>query len=97
MTQTTATLLDKPLSILTAVAEVMDAAEEVFQVTLNTMDLIEASNKSMTGKEKLDWVLAFVRDFAFKLGLDWTGLLAKVERFITAAKNIYNIARALKK
>lgn len=65
---------------------------DVYIATAKAMDVIQV--KEITGREKLDWVIAFIKSTIIEVAENWQFWSEKLIRFISSIKTIYNIVRA---
>ena len=58
------------------------------------MDAIEAKG-SLKGKDKKEWVLAFIKNFVYELGENWEKYFTLISEFIDKIKKMYNTIKDL--
>lgn len=68
------------------------AGYDIYIATAKAMDAIQV--KEITGREKLDWVIAFIKSTIIEVAENWQFWSEKLIRFISSIKTIYNIVRA---
>ena len=67
------------------------AGYDIYIATAKAMDAIQV--KEITGREKLDWVIAFIKSTIIEVAENWQFWSEKLIRFISSIKTIYNIVR----
>lgn len=68
------------------------AGYDIYIATAKAMDAIQV--EEITGREKLDWVIAFIKSTIVEVAENWQFWSEKLIRFISSIKTIYNIVRA---
>lgn len=69
--------------------DLIDTGRELFELSLKFMDAVETVGK-LKGAEKLEWVLAKVREYAQG---DWNVWKERLTKFINTAKTVWNLAK----
>lgn len=83
------------MKIETVAINVLDAAAagyEIYLATSKAMDSIEEKS-GLSGKSKLDWVLAFIKGTIEEVANNWQYWSELLIRFISSIKTIYNIVK----
>lgn len=68
------------------------AGYDIYIATAKAMDAIQV--KEITGREKLDWVISFIKSTIMEVAENWQFWSEKLIRFISSIKTIYNIMSA---
>ena len=81
-------------TVASGIIELIGTGKEVYEVTVNAMDAIEAKGV-IKGSDKKEWVLAFVKSFVLELGQNWDKYVQLISDFIDHIKTVYNTIRHL--
>ncbi|QHJ79184.1 MAG: hypothetical protein [Caudoviricetes sp.] len=81
-------------TVAKGIIDLIDVGQEIYEAAANAMDAIEAKGK-LQGKDKKDWVLAFVKGTVLELSLNWGDWVELVSNFIDKLKSAYNAVRDL--
>lgn len=65
---------------------------EIYLATAKAMDSIEEKS-GLSGKSKLDWVLAFIKGSIDEVASNWQYWSELLIKFISSIKTIYNIVK----
>ena len=65
---------------------------EIYLATAKAMDSIEEKS-GLSGKSKLDWVLAFIKGSIDEVATNWQYWSELLIKFISSIKTIYNIVK----
>ena len=81
-------------TVASGIIELIGTGKEVYEVTVNAMDAIEAKGV-VKGSDKKEWVLAFVKSVVLDLGQNWEKYAQLISDFIDHIKTVYNTIRHL--
>ena len=70
----------------------IQAGYEIYKATAAAMDSIE-EDANMSGKSKLDWVLAYIKGTFEEVAENWVYWSELLIKFINSIKTLYNLAR----
>lgn len=71
----------------------IQAGYEIYKATAAAMDSIE-EDANMSGKSKLDWVLAFIKGTIEEVATNWQYWAELLIKFINSVKFLYNLVKA---
>lgn len=81
-------------TVSSGIIQLIETGREVYEVTVNAMDAIEAKGV-IKGSDKKEWVLAFVKSVVLELGQNWDKYVQLISDFIDHIKAVYNTIRHL--
>ena len=81
-------------TVASGIIELIGTGKEVYEVTVNAMDAIEAKGV-VKGSDKKEWVLAFVKSVVLDLGQNWEKYAQLISDFIDHIKSVYNTVKHL--
>ena len=81
-------------TVASGIIQLIETWREIYQATVNAMDAIEAKG-SLKGKDKKEWVLAFIKNFVYELGENWEKYFTLISEFIDNMKAAYNSIKYL--
>ena len=81
-------------TVATGVIQLIEVGRDIYEVTVNAMDAIEAKGV-VKGSDKKEWVLAFVKSVVLELGQNWDKYVQLISDFIDDIKTVYNTIRHL--
>ena len=81
-------------TVASGIIQLIETGREVYEVTVNAMDAIEAKGV-IKGSDKKEWVLAFVKSVVLELGQNWDKYVQLISDFIDDIKTVYNTTRHL--
>ena len=81
-------------TVASGIIELIETGKEVYEVTVNAMDAIEAKGV-VKGSDKKEWVLAFVKSVVLDLGQNWEKYAQLISDFIDHIKSVYNTVKHL--
>ena len=76
-------------TVASGIIQLIEVGRNIYQATVDTMDAIEAKG-SLKGKDKKEWVLAFIKNFVYELGENWEKYFILISEFIDNMKAAYN-------
>ena len=76
-------------TVASGIIQLVGTGREIYQATVDAMDAIEAKG-SLKGKDKKEWVLAFIKNFVYELGENWEKYFILISEFIDNMKAAYN-------
>ena len=81
-------------TVASGIIQLIETGREIYQATVDAMDAIEAKG-SLKGKDKKEWVLAFIKNFVYELGENWEKYFTLISEFIDKIKKMYNTIKDL--
>ena len=82
-------------TVANGVISLISVGQEIYELTVKSMDAVEALKGIEKGEDKKAWVLAFVKDFVLSLNENWDHYINIISDFIDKIKKMYNTIKDL--